>query len=324
MRLGIVVSATRSAAPTHTTIHLIVAALAGGAQVRVIEADDFEIDERGRVMVAAYALDGVAANAEGVAAVLREASAPRRSIEAESLHALLLRVNPIDTSVLTMAKALVERGVTVLNSPSGLLRTAHKSWLATLPPDVPRPPTLISRSASRAFAFAAGHREGVVLKPARSCGGRGVSWVQADDESAFAQRFAQAAEPGDGLVVAQAYLPEAEQGEKRLLWLDGELVGGYLRQRAEGEFRHNLKLGGIPASCTINVHDQRAIAALGPHLARAGVWFAGIDVIGGQIIEVNVLNPGGAHYTAMFGGVDVGQRLYDSVCGRSIPPSLGR
>ena len=122
-----------------------------------------------------------------------------------------------------------------------------------------------------------------------------------------------AANAGDGWVVAQEYLPEAEAGEKRLFWLNGELLGGYLRLRAPGDFRHNLKLGGQPTVCTVDDVDRTAVAALGPHLEAAGVWLAGVDVIGGRIVEVNVLNPGGAHFTTLLGGVEVGDRLVDAL-----------
>ena len=316
MRLGVCVSHCRTAVPTHTTVHLLAAALARGAQVRVIEAGEFEVDERGHIAARAYVLDGVRPDCDDVAQVLAGGGASRRTIAADRLDVLVLRVNPIDTSVVAMAQLLAERGVLVLNSPFAMLRTTHKSWVATLPPDVPRPRTLVTRSGSTAWAFAARERHGVVVKPARSCGGRGVAKLANRDEGEFEQRFREAAMAGDGLVVVQGYLPAAADGEKRLLWLDGALVGGYLRRRAPGEFRHNLKLGAQPAPCQVTDGERAAVASLSPHLAREGVWFAGIDVIGEHIIEVNVLNPGGAHFTTQFAGLPVGERLYDSLCAR--------
>ena len=316
MRLALCVSHCRTAVPTHTTVHLLVSALARGAQVRVIEAGDFEVDERGHVTARAYVLDGVPPNGDDVARVLATGGAARRTIDAERLDALVLRVNPIDTSVVAMAQLLASRGVLVLNSPFAMLRTTHKSWLATLPVDVPRPRTIVTRSHSTAWTFASRERDGVVVKPARSCGGRGVSLLRGRDEAEFEHRFREAGQAGDGLVVVQGYLPEADQGEKRLLWLDATLVGGYLRRRAPGEFRHNLKLGAEPAPCEVSPNEHAAVALLSPHLAREGVWFAGIDMIGERIIEVNVLNPGGAHFTTMFAGLPVGDLLYESLAAR--------
>ena len=300
--------------PTHTTVHLLAAAVQGGAQVRVIESGDFEIDERGRIVARAFCLDGAPAEREALAAALAEGSLPRRTIQAESLDALVLRVNPIDTSVVAMAQLLASRDVAVFNSPFAMLRTTHKSWLATLPAAVPRPKTLVTRSGSTAWTFSLAQGDGVVVKPARSSGGRGVSLVRDRSESEFGIAFSSAAGAGDGLVVVQAYLPAAQHGEKRLLWLDGALVGGYLRQRAPGEFRHNLGLGAEPLPCQVTDAERSAVASLGPHLAAEGIWFAGIDMIGERIIEVNVLNPGGAHFTSAFSGLPVGQLLFDALC----------
>lgn len=307
MRLVVLLSNVAAASPTHTTVHLITAALARGAAVRVVEPWDLEMDERGRLQLRAFLLDDHPADREAVVATLRARSAPRRTVEALSHDVLLLRVNPIDTAVVAFAQLARQAGLAVVNDPDALFRTTHKAWLAGLGPEVPRPTTVVTRSLASAQQFASVHRD-VVLKPGRACGGRGVGLVRGPGQE-LADRFTAAADAGDGWVIVQSYLPEAEAGEKRLLWLDGELLGGYLRRRAAGEFRHNLKVGGVPEPCTVDDADRRAVAALGPHLRREGVWFAGIDLIGGRVVEVNVLNPGGAHHTTALGGVDVGERL---------------
>jgi glutathione synthase len=180
---------------------------------------------------------------------------------------------------------------------------------------VPRPATLITRSLSVAEQFTAGIEAGVVVKPARSCGGRGVTLVRGRRRMALLpDALAHAgSQSGDGYAVVQEYLPEAAAGEKRLLWLDGRLLGGYLRMRAPGEFRHNLKVGGLPEPCPVTDRDQELAATLTPHLRRDGIWFAGIDVIGGRVVEVNTLNPGGAHYTSQFTGLPVARQIIDSL-----------
>ncbi len=313
MRLAVLLTNVVSASPTHTTVHLLSAALARGHSVRVVEPWDLEIDERGRLQLRAFILDGHPPDRDALVETLRTRTAPRRTVEALGHDVLLLRVNPIDTAVLAFAQLASRAGLRVLNHPDALLRTTHKSWLAALPPDVPRPRTVVTRSRASVERFASTSRTGVILKPARACGGKGVGWVRPGDYGAIEASFEAALNAGDGWVVAQEYLPEAEAGEKRLLWLNGELLGGYLRLRAPGDFRHNLKLGGQPTVCTVDDVDRTAVAALGPHLEAAGVWLAGVDVIGGRIVEVNVLNPGGAHFTTLLGGVEVGDRLVDAL-----------
>ena len=89
------------------------------------------------------------------------------------------------------------------------------------------------------------------------------------------------------------------------------LLGGYLRVRAPGEFRHNLRLGAEPAPCPPDPRDEVVIRALAPHLEAAGVWFAGIDVIDGCVVEVNTLNPGGIHFTATFSKRPIARSILD-------------
>lgn len=316
MRLAVLVSSAASASPTHTTLHLIAAALARGAAVRVVEPWDLEIDERGRLQLRAFILDGHPPDRDALVATLRNRDAPRRTVDAASHDILLLRANPIDTAVVAFAQLAARAGLCVLNHPDGLLRTSHKSWLATLPPSVPRPRTLVTRSNASAGRFHSASSSGTVLKPARASGGRGVGLVRGPHGELEAA-FAAAAAGGDGWVIVQEYLPAADAGEKRLLWLDGDIVGGYLRQRPPGDFRHNLRVGGQPAACTIEPGDAAALDALAPHLRTEGVWFAGVDLIGSKIVEVNVLNPGGAHFTTLLGGVAVGERLAAGLYARS-------
>jgi len=100
--------------------------------------------------------------------------------------------------------------------------------------------------------------------------------------------------------VVQGYLPAADEGEKRVFWVNGKIVGGYLRQRAPGAFHHNLQRGGQPVATAITEVDRAICSAIGPHLRRNGIVLAGLDIIGGALIECNTLNPGGIHYAESF------------------------
>jgi glutathione synthase len=308
MRLVVLLSSAASVSDSHTTAHLLSAALARGHAVRVVEPWDIDVDERGRVQLRAFILDGMDPDRVALAEALRARAPVRRTVAANDHDVLCLRINPLDTAVLAFAQLAKRAGLRVVNDPDGLLVATHKSWLASLPADVPRPRGVVTRSLAVAERFASGERGGVVVKPARASGGRGVGLVRGG-EGELASALDAASRAGDGWVVVQAYLPEAAAGEKRLLWLDGELIGGYLRMRPPGDFRHNLRRGATPEPCEVDAADRAAVRALDPHLRRAGVWFAGLDLIGGRLVEVNVLNPGGAHFTTVLGGLPVGERL---------------
>lgn len=308
MRIGIVITRAANVEPTWTTAHIACALLAAGHDVRFIEGFDFEVDAASRVVCRTHAFDPPGPDRVGLCRALRERTAPRRYLELAKLDLLLLRINPMDTAVLTFASLAERLGVTVLNSPTTILRTSHKGYVSTLA-GVPRPRTMVSRSRSALHAFAVEMSEGAVVKPARSSGGKGIFHVGRGQYAELDRAIDQARKQGDGYVVVQEYLPAAERGEKRLVWLDGELLGGYLRQRAPGEFRHNLKRGGRPESCEITAQDRILIETLTPTLRADGVWLAGIDVIGDKVVEVNTLNPGGLHLIQLFAGRDLTQPI---------------
>jgi glutathione synthase len=190
-----------------------------------------------------------------------------------------------------------------------MMLTGHKGYLATLD-GVPKPATLVTRSRSTARLFSQGQPHGVIIKPARASGGRGVSLVRHyRQEQAFDGAFDAARRLGDGYVVVQEYLPGAADGEKRLVWLDGEVIGGYLRGRAPGDFRHNLARGGSPQACEIAPREHEIVSSISPFLLRDGVWLAGLDVIDDRIVEVNTLNPGGVHYGDVLNGTQMARLI---------------
>ena len=304
MRIGVVVTRASNIAPTWTTAHIIQAACARGHAVRLIEPWDFEVDPRGHLIARAWAFDAPFEDRQRFCDALLRRDARRCYLEVAQLDLLLLRINPMDTAVLTFASLAEGLGVPVLSPPVALLKTSHKGYLATLPAAA-RPRTLVTRSSATIGAFAEEFRDGVVIKPARASGGRGVRWVRPGHPRQPLGEVREARGLGDGYLVVQEYLPAAADGEKRLVWLDGQILGAYLRRRAPGEFRHNLAQGSLPEPTTPDDRDRELVALVTPHLRRDGVWFAGLDIIGGQLVEVNTLNPGGVHLIDLFSGGDL-------------------
>lgn len=326
LQIGIAISRAASSAPTHSTMHIASALQGSGHRAWFIEPWDLSVGEDGRLLARAHGVEGAPSAAEW-AERLRAGRTARALIPVARLDALLLRLNPMREAILNLASLAEAEGVRVLNPPGALLRCTSKAWLATLT-GVPRPPTLVTRSLAAVEQFQVAHGP-TVIKPARACGGRGVSLVRDRRGLAAAFRAAGGDRAGEveggGYVVAQGYLPEAIRGERRLLWLDGAFIGGYLRQRAPGDFRHNLQTGGIPSPLPADgPPGQTILDTLTPHLRRCGVWFAGVDVIGDKVVEVNVLNPGGLHWSAKLGATDPTHlilRSLESICGTPHEPT---
>jgi glutathione synthase len=312
VKLGIAITRAASVDATWTTLHLARAALRRGWQVRFIEPWDFEVDRCGQPIARSYAFEPgfQTPGAEALADALANRTAVRRFVNLGTLDLLLLRAAPLDEALLTFARVAQERGVRVVNDPAGLVGASHKGWLAAHP-ELPIPPGVVTRSRASAHLFYAEQPDGVVVKPARGSGGRAVSRVAARRDEAMDAAFDEAGAVGDGYVVVQRYLPAAEAGEKRLVWVDGEILGGYLRRRAEGEFRHNLKRGGLAEATELTETDLALGARLVAPLRRAGIRIAGLDVIGEHLIEVNALNPGGAFHTDRLSGTNLADAILD-------------
>ena len=174
----------------------------------------------------------------------------------------------------------------VINDPSGV-RGANEKLYALRFPEL-CPPTLVSADSSRLRAFIEHHGE-VVLKPLDAAGGEGIlfAWRGMRGLSALLEK----ATWKGARCEAQAYLPESEAGDKRILLLEGEPLGAVLRIHGPGEERNNLHLGGRAEPSTLGPEDRRIVERIAPALKRDGLVLVGLDVIGGHLTEVNVTSP---------------------------------
>jgi glutathione synthase len=111
--------------------------------------------------------------------------------------------------------------------------------------------------------------------------------------------------------MVQEFLPAARIGDKRILLIDGEPLGAILRVPAENEARANLHTGGTAAAVPITADERAMIADLAPRLKADGLYFVGLDVIGGKLTEVNVTSPTGIQQMMKFDGVDYAGRVME-------------
>ena len=304
-----------------TTVHLAAAALKRGHGVRFVEPWDFEVDGTGQATARVHAFDPGDHDVDRLVRSLQDRSAPRRYIRLDRFDVLLLRAAPFDPTIMAFALMAKSAGVRVVNDPAGLMVVSHKAWLAALP-GVARPTTLVTQSPGMARLFYEKYRVPCVVKPARGSGGRDVFLVPWRDVLSFNSAFSRAMSRG-GHVVVQTYLQEATEGEKRLVWMDGVVLGGYLRTRAPGEFRHNLKQGGTAQRTDLTAEEFSAVDMLSPHLLELGIRLAGIDLIGGHVIEVNALNPGGAFHTDRLSGTDTCGAIVERLATTTTQPEKG-
>ncbi len=208
---------------------------------------------------------------------------------------------PIGLEYLT-ATMLLERarGKTVLvNDPHGLREINEKLAILQFPELTPK--TIVTRDLGRLRSFLAEQENVIVVKPLDGAGGSGV-FVACEGDPNLSSIFEQVTCFGTRWAMAQRYLPEVREGDKRILLLDGEPVGAVLRVPAENEARANLHVGGRAVATELSADDKAICARIGPWLRQLGQVFVGIDVIGGRLTEINVTSPTGIRQLAALGG----------------------
>lgn len=171
------------------------------------------------------------------------------------------------------------------------------------------PPTLVACDKRVIVAFARQHRT-VILKPLGNAGGRGIVKVQSGDES-LGSLIEMMTGDGTGFIMAQKYIPAARLGDKRIMLLDGRILGWFLRVPGKGDFRGNLHSGGSLKACQLTASDLRIVRRIAPRLRDLGLHFAGLDIIGEFVTEINVTSPMGIREIVLTGGPDVTPRIVD-------------
>lgn len=228
------------------------------------------------------------------------ADGPRVVDVAETMEVAVLRIDPpVDARYLHTTYLLdlaVASGVRVVNNPAGV-RALHEKLLALALPDL-CPATVVGACRDLIEGFVRDHGAAVV-KPVDGFAGGDVWLVQ--DGPACRALIESATAGGRRQVIAQEYLPDVTDGNKRLFLLDGEIHGAVLRRPSVGDFR----IGPPVAAATLGADDERIAQTLAPMLSAHGIAVAGVDVIAGRLIEVNVTCPGGMHKTDALLGTDL-------------------
>ena len=219
-------------------------------------------------------------------------------VDAEYLH---------DTQILGLAQ---RAGTLVVNDPQGLRDMNEK--LAALEFPQCCPPTLVSRDHAALKAFVAEHLD-AVLKPLDGMGGRSIFRVRAG-EANLNVILETVTGGGRQLAMAQRYLPEIADGDKRILLVDGDPVDYCLARIPQGdEFRGNLAAGGLGVGRPLSDRDRWIAQQIGPEMKRRGMLFVGLDVIGDWLTEVNVTSPTCIRELDAQFGLNIAGMLFDAI-----------
>jgi glutathione synthase len=229
-----------------------------------------------------------------------------------SLDVLFMRKDPPVDADFIQATHLVDlhngRGPVFINDPTGI-RDANEKLFGLRFPEL-MPETLIARDMGELSRFIARHEAGTILKPVEGFGGQGIIFLQAGDRNTRSLLEVLTV-GGRKAIVAQAYLPESRQGDKRIILVDGEPCGAVLRVPAHDDHRGNMAAGGKPVKTTLTPREREICARLKPLLQEHGLYLVGIDIIGDWLTEVNVTSPTGLVEIDHLDGISVEATVID-------------
>jgi len=229
-----------------------------------------------------------------------------------TMDVILLRQDPpFDMAYITTTHILerLHPETLVVNDPAHV-RNAPEKLFVTEYGDL-MPETLITRDPEVIRSFR-GEYGDIIVKPLYGNGGAAVFRVREDDEnlSALLELFAiNFREP----YVVQRYLPAVREGDRRIILVDGEPVGGINRVPMPGDARSNMHVGGRAEPYKLNDRDREICARIGPELKARGFVLVGIDIIGDVMTEINVTSPTGIRELSRYDNINVAGMVWDAI-----------
>ena len=234
------------------------------------------------------------------------------TINLSTMDVVWLRQDPpFDMGYITTTHLLdrIHPETLVVNDPFWVRNFPEKLLVLQFPDLIP--PTMIARDLDALKAFKQAHQD-IILKPLYGNGGTGVFRLGPDDRNLTSLHELFTGINREPLI-AQKFLPDVSNGDKRVILVDGEPVGAINRVPQAGETRSNMHVGGRPEKIDLTPRDIEICNAIGPTLRDHGQIFVGIDVIGDYLTEINVTSPTGIQELERFDGINVAAKIWDAI-----------
>jgi glutathione synthase len=325
VQIAFIVNEVRTEQGKFTTSRLGQSAVNRGHRVWVIGVGDLAYDSDGRIRARATSVPRSRyASSQSYTADLQGKGAVKERITVDDLDVLMLRNVPSDDAIARpwastvaaeFARLARRAGVIVLSDPNGLAKAASKMYFQLYPERV-RPRALITRDRDEIKAFA--RDEGrIVIKPLQGSGGANVFLVRETDIPNLNQMIDAVSR--DGFVIAQEYLPAAEQGDLRLFVMNGrpfrvgKKYAAFRRVRSGGDMRSNVHAGGKKAAAEIDATALQIAEIVRPKLVQDGMFLVGLDIVGDKLMEINVFSPGGLGSAQQFEKVNFSTHVIEAI-----------
>jgi glutathione synthase len=227
----------------------------------------------------------------------------------EDLDAVFMRTDPPVTVPYLYATYILDyidpTKTLVINTPAGIRMANEKMYALQFAEVIPETIVSQDKGVIRKFLDEKGT---AVLKPLGGKAGEGILFLDKGDRN-FNSLIEISTHQGREPVMVQTYLPAAKDGDKRIIMLNGQPIGAVNRIPTGNEFRGNMAVGGRVAKTDITEREQHICAVVGPKLQQDGLYFVGIDVIGGYLTEVNVTSPTGIREIDRLSGASLGKEV---------------
>lgn len=227
----------------------------------------------------------------------------------EEMDAVFMRTDPPVTVPYLYATYILDyinpEKTLVVNTPAGIRMANEKMYALQFESVIPETIVSQDKGVIRKFLDEKGT---AVLKPLGGKAGEGILILDKSDRN-FNSLIEVSTHQGREPVMVQTYLPAAKDGDKRIIMLNGKPIGAVNRIPTGNEFRGNMAVGGRVAETEITEREQQICAVVGPKLEQDGLYFVGIDVIGGYLTEVNVTSPTGIREIDRLSGTRLGEEV---------------
>lgn len=234
---------------------------------------------------------------ENITTFYKKATFEKKLTALHAFDCIMIRKDPPINPIVFNFLDAIKNEVVVINDVDGIRKANNKLYTTTFhdPHNTYLPVTHVS--GSKGFIrkmIDESDNDKFILKPLDGSGGRGVIVLEKNAQTNINSLLDfYIDESGDNYVILQEYIEGAEEGDVRVMMLNGKFIGAYNRKPAEGEVRANIQAGGSAHKYTLTESQKRVCKKVGSKLVADGLYFVGLDMIGDKILEVNVLNPGG-------------------------------
>ena len=240
-------------------------------------------------------------------------TAKKKIVKLSSMKFIFIRQDPpYDMAYITslhILELIDSKKTRVINDPKGIRNSPEKILIFNFPELIP--PTIVARSKDQVIQFLKKYKK-AVIKPLYGNGGEGIFLISNNDLN-LNQIIESFISNSKEHFIVQKYLPDIIKGDKRIILVDGEPVGAIARIPKVNEIRSNIHVGGTAKKIEMSKSDQIICNAIGPELKKQKLFFVGIDIIGKNLIEINVTSPTCIREIKHHSNIDIAKIIWDKL-----------